>query len=47
MDQGQVEADEYTSDVDYTQIQHTVSHPGSLKPPKRKMSAYACYSRKV
>lgn len=40
------ETDEYQDRTDYSQF--SMNHmSGSLKPPKRRMSAYACYSRKV
>lgn len=40
------ETEEYQDRSDFTPV--VINHiSGSLKPPKRRMSAYACYSRKV
>lgn len=44
---GMGETDDYQEKGDYSQYPTSVHFQGSLKPPKRTMSAYACFSRKV
>lgn len=44
---GITETEEYQEKPDFTQFQSSTQYQGSLKPPKRTMSAYAFYSRKV
>lgn len=41
------ENEEYQEKTEYPSFSPPTHFQGSLKPPKRTMSAYACFSRKV